>query len=547
VTSSLSAALDLAPRGLLLDFGGVIFQTRKREEGRDAATARLLERLERAGYSVDRAALRSSLDAALTALGHWKHASSRRRTPREMTHREIVGDFIAADLDDGPRAVLMADAAEVLADLTTEMSEHTLRPGIPALLAEAARRGIPVGIVSNAHSGRSHRRLLADAGLADSFAVQVYSDEVGMRKPHPGMIELAARALGVAPGETWYVGDTMDRDVVAGRRAGVQAVVLTASKHTHNPPFAVDAHPDAIFDTPEGLAAALVASRADVGAAVANSTAHPNLTPQRPALLIDHGGVISTSVADAALREAFVTETAALLSRGGEPISARRVDEVLEIARRRHGDFKRAQHDRHERTGASIAEIDPVTFWRDFVGADLSPRHRAVLEAEAHDLMFRYGRAKSRRTVRPGIRSLFAACQERDMPIVVVSNTVSGRAVRAECREQSLDEAIAAFICSDEVGVRKPDPAIVEEALRAVGADPQRSWFYGDKPQNDAVAARAVGIAHRIIVRGGSTPDDALAAVSDGLITDIVDGAADLMALIAAAHPLPAAALAASA
>lgn len=84
-------------------------------------------------------------------------------------------------------------------------------------------------MVSNAHSGRSHRTLLREAGLEDHFGVQVYSDEVGIRKPHPEMIALAARALGTVPERCWYVGDTQDRDVVAGRRAGVAAVLLTAT------------------------------------------------------------------------------------------------------------------------------------------------------------------------------------------------------------------------------------------------------------------------------------------------------------------------------
>lgn len=546
LTTDIPDALRVAPRGLLLDFGGVVFQTRKLPDGRAAAADLLAARIERAGHRADRTALRASLDAALTALGHWKHASSRRLEPREMTHREIVGDFIAADLPEGPRDVLVADAAEVLADLNTALSDHTVRPGIPALLAEARRRGVPVGIVSNAHSGRSHRGLLARAGLADAFAVQVYSDEVGMRKPHPRMIELAATGLGLTAAETWYVGDTMDRDVVAGRRAGVQAIVLTASKHTHNPPFAVDARPDAVFETPEGLAAALAAAEPASRVAPAASVAPMPATHRRPALFIDHGGVISTSQPDPALRADFVEFLAALLSRSGEAITTDEVERVLDAAKQRHGEFKRARIGEHRALGATITEIDPVTFWRDFAGADLSPRHRAVLEAEAHDLMFQYGRAKSRRTPRDGVRDLLEGCRDLGMPVVVVSNTVSGRAVRAECADQGLDELISVFVCSDEVGVRKPDRAIVDEAVRTVAADPARSWFYGDKPENDAAAAQAAGIAGRVIVRGGSTPDDALDALAAGraaasvpgpAVTHVVDGARDLLALIEAAHP----------
>lgn len=528
--------LRTTPRALLLDFGGVVFRTVKRPEGRDEMVTRLLARLERAEVRMDRDRLRTSLDAALTALRHWKHSSSRRRHPREMQHREIVADFLAADLPDAAREVLLADASAVLAELTATLSEHELRPGIVDLIAEARRRGIPLGIVSNAHSGRSHRTLLQREGLAGAFGVQVYSDEVGIRKPHPGMIELAAAALGVDPAQAWYVGDTMDRDVVAGRRAGVQAVLITASKHTENPPFAVDATPDAVYPTPEGVFAALVASRPGPVAlpAVTPSVAHDR---RRGALLIDHGGVISQSEYDEPLAAAFATHLSRLLSTDDEPMGVAAVRGLIADGRARHKQFKAEQVAAHLTSGAPLREVDPITFWRDFVGASAPARIRAVLEAEAADLMFRFGRAKSRRTLRRGVAELLAVCRAQGMPVVVVSNTVSGRAVRAECAAHGIDHLITGYVCSDEIGVRKPDPTIAEAALRVARADPERSWFYGDKPQNDAAVARSVGIPNRVIVRGGSTPDDEIdRAVASGLVTHVVDDADALSDHIAGAH-----------
>ena len=526
--------LHRAPRALLLDFGGVIFQTRKREAGRDDLAAAIVARAERAGHAIDAPTVRASLDAAITALGHWKHASSRRLEPREMTHREVVGDFIAADLPAPIRALLVAEAGDVLEDMNTMISDHEVRPGIRELIAHAAERGIPLGIVSNAHSGRSHRRILAEHGLASAFGVQVYSDEVGMRKPHPRMIELAAAALGVAPAEAWYVGDTQDRDVVAGRRAGVGAVVLTASKHTDNPPFGIADTADAVFATPEGLYEALVAAEEPAAAdAPVEAPAAAPAVGTRAALLIDHGGVISSSTPDDELLDAFCDQLAQLLDGGDEHVDAARARALVADGRTRHREFK--QHQRASADG--IRELDATTFWRDLVGDGLSPRARALLEAEAHDLMFRYGRAKSRRVLRTGIRALLEQCATTGTAVVVVSNTVSGRAVRAECAAHGIDHLIAAYVCSDENGFRKPDHRIVEEALAIADADPQRTWFLGDKPQNDAAAALALGIARRVLVRGGSTDDAALdAAVDDGLATDVIHSAAALADLMTSAR-----------
>lgn len=523
--------LHHAPRALLLDFGGVVFQTAKRPTGRAELAVSLSARAARAGYAVDAAEARASLDAGITALGHWKHSSSRRLEPREMSHREVVGDFLAASLPTPVRALLVAEAGDVLEEMNTTLSDHVVRPGIPDLLAEARRRGIPVGIVSNAHSGRSHRRLLAAHGLAEAFDVQVYSDEVGMRKPHPRMIELAATALGASPADTWYVGDTQDRDVVAGRRAGVGAVVLTASKHTDNPPFGITDVADAVFPTPEGLFIAL----RDAAGPARRTTRVPRARTKRAALLIDHGGVISTSVADESLLNAFCDRLAAMLDGDDERVDRVRALELISSARARHREFKAAQRGSSD----GIREMDAMTFWRDVVGTGLSARARALLEAEAHDLMFRYGRAKSRRTLRTGIRDLLEQCARDEVTVVVVSNTVSGRAVRAECAAHGIDHLIAAYVCSDENGYRKPDRRIVAEALAIADADPERTWFLGDKPENDAASARSLGIAHRVLVRGGSTPDDLIdAAVADGLATDVVDSATDLGRLMSSASAI---------
>lgn len=108
------------------------------------------------------------------------------------------------------------------------------------------------------------------------------------------------------------------------------------------------------------------------------------------------------------------------------------------------------------------------------------------------------------------------------MAIIVVSNTISGRTVRSECERHGL--TIDAFVCSDEIGVRKPSAPIFEEALAIASADPKNSWFLGDKPVNDAAGARRAGIANRALIRGGSTPDNVLDnALSDGTATLVVD------------------------
>ena len=247
----------LRPDALLLDFGGVVFSTRKRPEAGLEVARIAAELLAQAGHHRSPDELASVFAGGGVALRDWKNSQSRLLEPIELDHRTIWRDFYASPLPAAEREVLVGHAGELQRELTTRSSEHTLRTGLVELLDTAAELGVPVGIVSNAHSGRAHRAILDQTGLTGRFAVQLYSDEVGIRKPHPGIIDLAARALGTSARRCWYVGDTLDRDVVAGRRAGVAAVMVTRSHHTDTPPFPVTERADLVVDEPGGIVPAL--------------------------------------------------------------------------------------------------------------------------------------------------------------------------------------------------------------------------------------------------------------------------------------------------
>nr|WP_246253788.1 HAD-IA family hydrolase [Isoptericola chiayiensis] len=501
------------------------------------------EVLARAGHERTPAELVPVLRGGKKALKDWKNASSRRLAPTELDHRTIWREFYGSPLTAAEREVLAGSAGALQETLTRTLTDHHLRPGIGELIDLAATLGVPLGIVSNAHSGRAHRAILAEHGVADAFAVQVYSDEVGIRKPHPGMIDLAARALGTEPARCWYVGDTYDRDVLAGRRADVGGLVLTRDHHTDRVPFPVADRPDVVLDDPRGLVDLLrdaaPSSSTDVPAA-----AVPDRAPARDrtgvsALLLDHGGVIATSRADQAVRRGFATELATRLTAAGYPTGTDDALEVLTVARAAHKRWK-AAHEAGTASddGTTVPEIDAPTFWVELVGPQLAhhgPGVRHWLRAEAHALMVGYARTKSVPTVRPGVRELLVTTRDAGVPVAVVSNTVCGRAVREELVEAGLDDLIGAHVYSDELGRRKPDPTTVRTALTALGAEAASAVFVGDKPQRDVAAARAAGVGTTVLVRGGSTDDDALDALpADGPHTPdhLLDTMTDVAALL---------------
>jgi HAD superfamily hydrolase (TIGR01509 family) len=144
---------------------------------------------------------------------------------RDPTHRpyaELLAELGVDDPDsfiDAEHAVWLA-ANEVLATAQ-------------ALLEALQARGLRTGVVANSWPDPP-RILRADAerfGLAPHLDVQVWSGEVGERKPEPAIFLNATAALGVDPASTMYVGDSLETDVAGSARVGmttVQALWFTA-------------------------------------------------------------------------------------------------------------------------------------------------------------------------------------------------------------------------------------------------------------------------------------------------------------------------------
>ncbi|MCT1910427.1 HAD-IA family hydrolase [Brachybacterium paraconglomeratum] len=552
-----------APAALLLDFGGVVVTTVSRATWSQELAEDVVARAATLGARLDAGSVAESLRAGRSALSMWKNAASRRLAPRELAPAEIVGDFLLADLPDPVRRTLALDAGELLATMATLVSEHHQRPGIDELLAECAARRIPLGIVSNAHSGRAHRAILADLGLDRFFGVQVYSDEVGIRKPHPGMIRLAAEGLGVAPPQAWYVGDTLDRDVVAGRRAGVGAVVITRDRRTDTPPFRIAEAPDLVLETPEGLIAPLraaldsavaehaasergaaggpttaIASAAAPSSAAASAGAAPVPSRRgRPAVLLDHGGVITLSTPNPARDEEVGALIVALSERIGHPIDLETAARAVAEGWERHRARKRARDTRDLDASADPAhrhdEIDPAVLWGDLVGEGLPEPLRAALRLDGAQFSLALHRAKSVPAPRPGALELIRWCREQGIVVGIVSNTISGRGVREILARYGVLADLGPSAYSDEIGVRKPGREIFEAALAGLDADPADVLYVGDKSVNDGRGGKGAGIGTVCLLRGGKDSDEELAqALAGGFADHVLDSPDALIDLL---------------
>ena len=244
--------IDALPRGLLLDFGGVIVNPTKPAGWQETVTDEILL-LNPALSALGRERILADVTAGAIAVGLWRNAMSRPLKPRELDHHDYVMDFMAADWPAAARTAIEPHVDRVCY-LTGSTKEHRdLRDGIGELLRWCSQAHLPVAIVSNATSGQVHRDFLAMTGLSSHFVAELYSDETGLRKPNPDFMVMGAKALALDVSECWYVGDHLDRDVLCGVRAGIGANVLMPSPGSSAKPYAVPVAADLVVDTPRML------------------------------------------------------------------------------------------------------------------------------------------------------------------------------------------------------------------------------------------------------------------------------------------------------
>ena len=147
------------------------------------------------------------------------------------------------------------DFEELLADYRVHYAAHaaegsTPYPGIPELVAALRARGVKLGVVTNKDEDVS--RALVEKFFPGAFAVVRGGNAGRAPKPDPATPRAALEALGVAPGEALYVGDT-DVDAATARGAGIPLRLCSWGFRTRGELEKLDAP---IVDAPAQLLAA---------------------------------------------------------------------------------------------------------------------------------------------------------------------------------------------------------------------------------------------------------------------------------------------------
>jgi phosphoglycolate phosphatase len=174
---------------------------------------------------------------------------------------------------------------------------------------------------------------------------------------------------------------------------------------------------------------------------------------------------------------------------------------------------------------------------RDFVGRGIDHLVLRSLQASAghapqerlcaaarESFARHYERANGKAArVYPGVREGLAAVREQGLPLACVTNKLA-RFTLPLLAATGLAEGLDAVVTSDMVGRRKPDPAILLHACRALEVEPAQAVVIGDS-ENDRQAARAAGCGFLLVPYGYREGRDVQDIECDGIVATLMDAA----------------------
>lgn len=115
-------------------------------------------------------------------------------------------------------------------------------------LNQLLKLGYRLGAISNASDGPDVHKIVEQNGLAGYFDQLLISAEVGLRKPHPKIFQMALEHFCVPPRRAVMVGDTLSADVLGAKNSGMASIWITRRADTpENRAHEVNIKPDVVI------------------------------------------------------------------------------------------------------------------------------------------------------------------------------------------------------------------------------------------------------------------------------------------------------------
>ena len=201
---------------ILFDMGGTLRYSIPKDDAAKVEAARRIIKL--LGGDADPEEFAQLLSMRAKEYSRWV-----RKTLVELNERELWTKWM---LPDWP-ADRISELAIPLNQLWREgTGDRPIYPETKEVVLELFRRGYRLGLVSNTVSSVEVPQALEKLQLTGCFETVILSCLVGMRKPDPAILLEATRRMGIEPEKCVYIGDRLNRDVEASRKAGFANVVI---------------------------------------------------------------------------------------------------------------------------------------------------------------------------------------------------------------------------------------------------------------------------------------------------------------------------------
>ncbi len=230
-------------RAVFFDFGGTLFDYETTAPGERAC---LIELAQAAGITAAAQDVRRAYRAALKNVFY-------QYLPRPYyLHRDMFQDALQATAAQFGTTFTQEQLAHYrVAQHQRREQDFQLRAGVTETLVALRQRGLHLGLVSNADNDQfSH--LLQLSRLGSCFDSLLSSEDAQSCKPDPAIFSRALAQAGCTPGQTYFVGDSLQQDIAGANRAGMRSVLIWSRTDT-DPPDSPAVPRHVIRDIPELL------------------------------------------------------------------------------------------------------------------------------------------------------------------------------------------------------------------------------------------------------------------------------------------------------
>ncbi len=206
---------------VLFDIGGTLVTQRKSQQRSLDYARYIISRLAENGITID------TRPQDLAELLHvraeeYKHRGE--RTCTEFPNPRVWSEFFLRDFN--IREELLAPFSEELSfNYDYLRLENNPREGLLEMSERLTSMGMKLGVITNTISTTFAMKALKEYGVYKYYRDIVTSCGCGIRKPDPRIFDLAMQRIGSTRETTCYVGDTISRDVLGSRKAGLAMVI----------------------------------------------------------------------------------------------------------------------------------------------------------------------------------------------------------------------------------------------------------------------------------------------------------------------------------